>query len=838
MVSSIQNLTIFNCLLVQNNNGIAVSSLSGNVNIENTTISNSTYNALFVCPDEYKTIDIRKSRFIRNEGTAIRVYGDYAKLSLFATNTFFGWNKGTTVYSEIRYSIYQYVAITSFKNCTFLKNQGPVINIKQSSIRDRWQFVENVFMSNTQPSVIMTTQYTHSNYLPAINITKNKFLFNLCQEKGVIDVIGGTKELIIAGNIFEGNSGRSVYLEETSRSSITAQNNVFKDNNCSEKGVVEVRAMDKEIKIVGNVFESNKGQFMVLLNSVYYIGRQMVKNHLNFTTNSFVNNTAVATKSFACEFDISGLMEHKTITIHHNIFDSYKFAKELCVNIFASSSTSVLDVSFNFWGYDDEAQIRKRIFDAESNYEHAFAVFVPFISSSGRVVYSSSKTGSFEAQGSLGGRLSDTVQLNKTDSPYKVVSDLTILPHASLIIDPGVEVQFDPGVGMLILGSLFVYGNLTHPVTFSLKKHQGKTSMLVRLAGGRFPWQGRVEVMYHGNWTPLCSNGTLPVDMNSAKVICEQLGYQAPLNINQNSYETFQDACKFSVRFRCRGNETAISECKLTSQNHHWNSSRQVFLNCAGGKPWGNLRFRRELRTPYTPTTSKLQHLNIVHCGNLHGKEVAAIEMLQHVSEVNSVLVLNCTAGGSKVWFQEKEVYLKNSSFINTGGYGTEIGITKKNVTLDKVSLISNRHGLSFMEPKGHWMDGLSYGQIMLCAWESVVNLADGDVFLYSRPPLMNYFNPYINCKKVVQTGKYGGFAIKLLVMKNVEYIIVHDPHGNEILKYSSRHLPPLSRRRLIPWSTITIYFKGWFSTSEVLLHLQRVEDKGKYMLLILFSAL
>ena len=831
--SSIKNLSLLNCSLIKNRNGIELSTFSGTVTIEYTTVSNQSNQALYVPSEGRKIVFLRNSRFTHNRGYAVHVYGYRTQLSVFATDCFFGWNIDTTVYSDPGYGRYEDgIPTFSFKNCTFLMNHGPVINIKESPSLSHWKFEENVFVKNTQPSVIRTTQYTHISYIPKIFVIRNKFLFNLCHDKGVIDVVGGTKELVIDGNLFEENSGRSIYLEETSKSPMTVQNNIFHKNNCSKKGILVVKAMDKAININNNVFTSNDGLFMVLLNCGYSIERQMIKEHVNFTNNYFVNNTNMKSNDLSCELSVSGLMDHKIIFIHYNNFNSYGFAKELCLYIFASSSASSLDVSFNFWGYNDKNAVQKRIFDAESNYEQSLAIFVPFLSRSGSILHGSNATSGFEVKSILGGRISSTVHLNISYSPYKVLSDLIVLPQAFLVIDPGVEMQFDSGVGMLVLGSLFVNGNDTHPVTFSLlKKDQSETSIPVRLVGGTFPWYGRVEVFINENWVPMCSNESTPFEMNNAKIICEQLGYKKPLNIGHNldnGPTMSPDEMAFSILSGCHGNETEISECPLTFRNHSCsNVSRVVILNCTEGLPWGNIRFLRELKSPQNQATSQLQHLKIEHCGIKHGKNVAALELFQYVPEVHSVRVLNCSAGGSKIWFPEKDVKFTNASFKNTGGSGTAILTTEKNITMQNVKSISNKDGVSFGDPNGQWMDGLSYGQIMLCAMESVVDFTNGSVFLYFRPPFMTNYNPIVNCKKVVRTEDYGGFAIKLIVMKNVDYVIINDPHSNEILKYSSRDLAPLSRRRLVPWNTVTIYFKGWFSTSEVLLHLERIEENG-----------
>ena len=823
--ASVENLSLINCSLSRNTNGIKLSTFSGMVNIEKTTLSNSSNNALYAPPQGQKTVYLRDSRIIYNKGYSIYVYGYRPQLSFYAINSFFEQNQDTTIYFETWTANHENVY---FRNCTFLLNHGPVINIKQTSHISHWEFVENKFMENGQPSVIRTTQYTHSRDMPEIYFMRNAFLYNLCEDKGVIDVTGGTKRLIIDGNIFDGNYGRSIFLEETSYSPLTVKNNIFYNNNCSEKGVLEVRAMDREIVVDNNVFESNEGFFMVLLNSAFSIEFQMANKHVNFGNNTFVNNTNVPSNSLACELSISGLIDYKNFSIHYNKFNSLKFTKEVCVFIFASSYSSRLDMSLNFWGHNDANAIRKRIFDAESNYEFAWGMISPFLSDSGNILHEKNQSGNFHKGDSvLGGRLKSTLRLDISHSPYKILSDLTVLPQISLIIDPGVEMQFHSGVGMLVLGSLLVNGNESHPVSFSLlKEDQSKMSIPVRLFGGTFPWHGKVELLHDRNWIPLCSNGSASSEMNNAKVVCKQLGYKKPLNTSRR-LQGSMDVMPFSIMSSCHGNETDISQCSLTFRNSTYNCTHAMIFTCSGGLPWGNIRFVRDEASPFDAAVSQLQHMTINHCGMKHGKDVAALEIFQYVPKVHSVQVLNCSAGGSKLWFPEKEMLFANVSFINTGGIGVAILTTKKNFTLQRGKIINNKNGVLFGNPNGQWMDGLTYGQVMLCTSDQVVDLRDGDFFLYFRQPFITNYNPTVKCYKLVRAGDNYGFALRLTVVKNVDYITIKDPHRNTIIHYSSRSRISLSKRWLIPWNTITILFKGWFSTSEVLLHLERVEDDG-----------
>ncbi len=549
----------------------------------------------------------------------------------------------------------------------------------------------------------------------------------------------------------------------------------------------------------------------------------MVKQNLTFVNNSLIDNTEVSSRILACEVNISGLAENKTIAIHQNRFNSHSFSKEICVNILASSHRSIMNMTLNYWGYDNEADIRKKIFDAEDNHELMTVLFIPFIDNNGTLVHRQNQT-------DLGGRISSHLRLKSIFTPYTVISDLIILPQALMTIEPGVEVQFGPGVSMLILGSLFVRGTVNHPVKFSLlKKTRRQNLTSVRLTGGKYPWLGRVEMLYNETWAPVCFNESGTWGLNNAKVVCEQLGYQSPSSIRQNIPNLLQVSSTSAWPFdiNCFGNETDINKCPTSLHHRSCNSSYHVTLSCRGGMPWGNVRFLREFGSTVLPA-SRLEYLEIEHCGQKYGKEVAAMEAIQYVPEMNAVSVINCTAGGLKVLFPEKDISLRKGSFINTGGNGIEVVSTEWNVTIDRVSLINNKHGVTFHEPDDNSIQSLSYGQIMLCAPGPRVNFTNGDLFLYFFVPHIEYSNPSVRCHKVIQAGRDEALFFKLLVLQKSQHVIIYDPFGREILRsYYTDELKRLKKGVLLPWNRATIYPTGNYD-GKILLHVKRIGIRGK----------
>ena len=84
----------------------------------------------------------------------------------------------------------------------------------------------------------------------------------------------------------------------------------------------------------------------------------------------------------------------------------------------------------------------------------------------------------------------------------------------------------------------------------------------MRLKKGTALFRGQVEVLYSGNWWPVCSYGW---DLRDANVICCQLGYNGAESSVDWQMITEQPSSWRDMwldNVQCEGNETFIMECK------------------------------------------------------------------------------------------------------------------------------------------------------------------------------------------------------------------------------------------------------------------------------------
>ncbi|KAF6779921.1 hypothetical protein AHF37_00517 [Paragonimus kellicotti] len=204
--------------------------------------------------------------------------------------------------------------------------------------------------------------------------------------------------------------------------------NTFENNACQEilpdqgsvqQGLLHFKGMEKSLQMLNNRFVRNHDcQFILQLHGLSQAPTaETVTAHL--ARNIFKRNTC-----FSVRFNQSGLANPgmcytvgffgtQNGTLRHNVFDNQKLL---------NTATT-------------EAQSVHRITD-------------PI-----RI-------------GTLGGRLTSNLHLIYREEPYRVYSDLTVMPGCELRIDAGVKLEFAPHVGLLVLGRLVARGFRSQPIRF------------------------------------------------------------------------------------------------------------------------------------------------------------------------------------------------------------------------------------------------------------------------------------------------------------------------------------------------------------------------------------
>ena len=88
-----------------------------------------------------------------------------------------------------------------------------------------------------------------------------------------------------------------------------------------------------------------------------------------------------------------------------------------------------------------------------------------------------------EALDFFGGNIVEDTKLDVSNSPYFVNTSIIIDSNITLEIDPGVELIFEPGTGVLVKGSLVANGSETQRITFTARENSSS-------AGVPYSWHG------------------------------------------------------------------------------------------------------------------------------------------------------------------------------------------------------------------------------------------------------------------------------------------------------------------------------------------------------------
>ncbi|XP_078343101.1 uncharacterized protein LOC144628871 isoform X1 [Oculina patagonica] len=832
----IEAVKITSINLEQNKQGIVINPMhlgSKEFSIENCAINASLLQGMYIHSDIKSTIRIINSSITNSGDRGLYIQGQYRGmyLSLFVTGSTFAWNKKGAIWC---YNNYRNEPVTlQFESNIFFRNQGPTVEILAATDMTTWVLLNNTFNENQGFSVIAlgTASLSGSQYRPAVVVSGNKFLTNQCPEKAVIDIRREANSFIIKDNSFEYNSGRCVLLEGTAAYvPISIVDNVFNDNDCGSKSLIEALRLDQHAKFMNNTLTQNRAGSVFLLQVVHGHRPSFQNKELTFQNNTLSRNIPhIATQSLvsedSCAVVISGILYHKETEFRLNKVNNSKYLRELCVRVPAISSRDVVNVSHNWWGTAIGSEVRDRISDFDDNYDFAIADDWPFLLSDDDPTLTAVEQHDFKQHGSvLSGRLFESMTLKASHSPYSVTSDLAVLDNVTLTIEAGVTVKVSPGMSILVAGALRAHGTSTKPVTFTVKEPAGSNKdpdLPVRLVDGDFPWEGRAEVFHEKSWKPVSASNNM-LAWNTTEVVCRQLGYGPPVVVKGNAKGLNRNLNgTWLMEFRCSGNETFLHECPKKQRAFNY-STTLAEVKCQG-VPWGSIRFISSREVNASQTQSVLDNVEFSHCGNRHGMAVPAIEAVTNTPWMDSIAIRNCTSGGLRIHFPGTDVHLNNSTFVNIGGTGISFVQTRRSIVVKSSESSRNQRGIAFEEPRAENVPQVYYGRVFLCNKERVANVKNQTLLYFDIPRLQNTM-PQVECEKVLTVPKGQGIKLTLSYFKGSQRLMVYDSShtSNLIVDRSNKDITALVHKELfIPRDTILLKWNGDVNSKVVI----QVED-------------
>ena len=613
----------------------------------------------------------------------------------------------------------------------------------------------------------------------------------------------------INDTVFENNQRFEFRIDGFYCNSSIARNR-FQGNMC-KLGCISITGTEKDIDIHDNEIIENTGKYMMEFNmnshTPYTRWVDAYVSYNNFKRNkrltSGLSNPTSSPTSYAL-----GIKGVQNITLNRNLFKN-DLDYEMVAGQASSNLENYLDVTENYWGSDDQEVIHRRIFDFDDWNNYAIAEYFPYLlyDNFGSAISGGTKQHlNFDPGKPLGGRIEGSFTLGKEGSPYTVISDITVMPTGSLFIEEGVELQFYPNVGILVLGSMTARGLPDERVKFS---PVDKTTMQqrwkrdvppahgnLRLNGGEGPDEGFIE-FYNSTerrWTIVCDDH---FNDETAEVACRTMGKESSNVLVERTryYDMFvlgyplmhEQKIEWFWRetFICDGSESVLDQCRyrINYQLYRCMEERQyVYVRCGPQNLadnfdyWGNIRFSTpeyehgNIGAGY----SVLQYVDIYGAGILHEERAAAIQAVFRTPQVHHVRISNSAWNGIDFIAPKDEFLVSSSHIENNNGYG--VG----GLVLNGESREDARS--SFKPLNDSSIPYNVYGLVRMCTSEKLIYVQDR-ILLYFK-----YNFQTVDCIKVLRSRE----PRKRVALRFLQLKLYNDSfYKNAVEMYNGEYFVP-----------------------------------------------
>lgn len=283
-----------------------------------------------------------------------------------------------------------------------------------------------------------------------------------------------THSVYLSNNTFNKNENFGIIIDGHF-AGINVTGNQFIDNHC-QNGLMAFRGMEKKLKIEENKITQNTGRFMVEFNSdsqseilgeVFAVFRfnelrdnRVEERRVMPGGRSFFRGTRNNPIDPTCVIGFGGVQQ---VQVFRNLITGNQQHYDLVAGVKSARLGNFLEAQENYWGSRDPVYIEQRIFDFDDWNNHAEAIWRPFLIENdvlGSLSSSYHENATVDLD-NVGGRIYKDLTLWRRDVPYVIKQDITVMPDVTLSIGGGVEMEFAPNVGILVLGTLNARGGKT-----------------------------------------------------------------------------------------------------------------------------------------------------------------------------------------------------------------------------------------------------------------------------------------------------------------------------------------------------------------------------------------
>ncbi|KAH8259932.1 hypothetical protein KR038_005318 [Drosophila bunnanda] len=593
--------------------------------------------------------------------------------------------------------------------------------------------------------------------------------------------------------------------------------NVFRENNCPG-ALILLDGMEKRLRFDNNRFESNNAKFVLLFKadslseiigqvpaSIEYNsfkGNNIVTMAANYR-NQYMKAARRIRKQHKVPTAVIRLDGVQNVRLYRNLISENEMDYNLVAGVRSARLNNYFEARENWWGTKDTAFIEAKIFDFDNWNDHADVIYQPFLiedsyDASVSVVVPFNQDQEVDLTTYRGGRVYKDLILKKQNTPYYISSDITVMPGKTLTINHGVTMEFEPNVGILVLGNLVAIGYKESPIVMRPFKNASREALtdgqpqkraledmsapltefdVIRLctsanncsgdADGLFGLnEGFLEYFNHTTlqWVPICDSRFTE---RNAQVVCREMGYD-PLNVYYGHDRRIEFHTNSLTRIwswvqplECRGDEERMEDCaeRLNGQLYgHRHECRWddvfVFVSCNSVADdevyWGGIRFANskfeeiqyEHRMHNTRSharlplrESQLEFVRIEQAGILHNHKAAAIQAIHKNPSITSVSIENSANHGINLIAPSGKLNLNHLNINKTLGTGISI------VSLTGEGRDSDES--SFSPLKKLDLPYKLFSLVDLCDPQKVLTIEERMIIYYK------YDNNPVNCVKI-----------------------------------------------------------------------------------------